>query len=340
MSSPVEWSREPIASPRLKRLKLLAWVWWVAAVLVAACPAVGAVGCATSSSSSARFLSSRSAIVPVGDRPVTVHIPVTYNSLTRLPLVLVLHGYTGSGADVDGDYFKLSAESAKRGFLYATPDGTLDKDGNRFWNATDVCCDFFGSQVDDSAYLNAVIDSISAHFAVDTKRVYVLGLSNGAFMAYRLACDHADKIAAIVSLSGAMWNDPTRCTPTKPVGILEIHGTMDDKISYGGGDWSELDLKPIAPPKVPRIYPAATQTVVDWVAYNGCAAVADTTVPPLGLDTTIPGATTTILRYAEGCRGHVRVELWSIQGGVHTPTLSVQFLPAVLDFLYAHTSRA
>jgi polyhydroxybutyrate depolymerase len=249
--------------------------------------------------------------------------------------VLVLHGYSGSGAEVDEAYLKLSPEAAKRGFLYATPDGTADKDHKRFWNATDACCDFFGSQqVDDSAYLSAVIDGIAARFAVDRTRVYVLGHSNGAFMAYRMACDHADKIAAIVSLSGAMWNDPTRCRPRRPVGILEIHGTADGTVHYRGGDLGAPD----GALPVPRVYPSATQTVADWVAFNGCDTVADTTVPPLDLDSSISGAETTILRYAAGCGGHVRVELWSIQGGAHIPSLSAQFLPAVFDFLYAHKS--
>jgi len=321
-------------------LKSLRRARWVAAVLVAACSAVGAAGCATS-------ITPSSAVVQVRDRPVTVHLPPAYDAHTPVPLVLVLHGYMTTGAKEDANYLKIGPEAAKRGFLYATPDGTQDKDYNQFWNATDACCDYFGSGIDDATYLNAVIDSIAAHFSVDRKRVYVLGHSNGAFMAYRMACDHADKIAAIVSLSGAMWNDPSRCHPTKSVGILEIHGTVDYVVRYRGGNLTDVltDIGQYAPSKVPRIYPTAAQTVADWVAYNGCDTVADTTVPPLDLDPTLSGpnltaAETTVLRYAAGCKGHVRVELWSIRGGGHTPTLSAQFLPAVFDFLYAHSSGA
>lgn len=308
---------------------------WMAAVLVAACSLLSSLGCATSPTSSARVLPSGSEVVQVGDRPVTVDIPPGYDAHTPVPLVLVLHGYTASGA-TEAAYLKVSAEAAKRGFLYAAPDGTYDQDHERFWNATDACCDFFGSQIDDSTYLSAVIESIATHFAVDRTRVYLLGHSNGAFMAYRMACDHADKIAAIVSLSGAMWNDPTRCHPSRPVGILEIHGTADSIVHYGGGDLGA----PNGALQVPRAYPAATQTVADWVAYNGCDTFADISVPPLDLDSTIPGAETRVLRYAAGCRGNVRVELWSIQGGAHIPALSAQFLPAVFDFLSAHTSGA
>ena len=54
-----------------------------------------------------------------------------------MPLIVLLHGYTSSGAGQEG-YFKLTPEAEKRGFLYATPDGTQDTRGNRFWNATDA----------------------------------------------------------------------------------------------------------------------------------------------------------------------------------------------------------
>ena len=115
-----------------------------------------------------------------------------------------------------------------RGFLYCYPDGTIDRWGNRFWNATDACCDFGNTGVDDAGYLRALIEEIARRFAVDRKRIYLVGHSNGGFMAYRMACQSADLIAGIASLAGTTFLDPSRCAPSEPVNILHIHGTADD----------------------------------------------------------------------------------------------------------------
>jgi polyhydroxybutyrate depolymerase len=106
-----------------------------------------------------------------------------------------------------------------RGVLYAAPDGRLEPGGARFWSATDACCNFVGAPDDDSAYLRGLIDQIDAHpdIAVDRDRIFFAGLSNGGFMSHRMACDHADLVAAIASQAGAAFNDPARCLPASPV---------------------------------------------------------------------------------------------------------------------------
>ena len=107
---------------------------------------------------------------------------------------MLLHGYTSSGQEQEA-YLKFAPEADRRGVLYATPDGTTDARNNRFWNATDACCNLYGSTVDDCAYLVDLIKAVSAQYTVDTQRVYLVGHSNGAFMSFRMACDHADVIA-------------------------------------------------------------------------------------------------------------------------------------------------
>ena len=99
------------------------------------------------------------------------------------PLVIVLHGYGSSGQDHDA-YFHLGSAAAQRGFLYAYPDGTFDSGGNRFWNATDACCDFDRTGVADVAYLTDVITEIRAHSRSIRNASYLLGHSNGGFMSY------------------------------------------------------------------------------------------------------------------------------------------------------------
>ncbi len=235
----------------------------------------------------------------------------------------MLHGYTASGA-LEESYLNLTAVSDAKGFLYAYPDGTIDMNGQRFWNATDACCNFFNSMVDDSAYLSGLISEIAARYTVDAKKVFLFGHSNGAFMSYRMACEHADQIAAIVSLAGAMFADVTQCAPKEPVSILEVHGTADTVIEYAGGTSQG------------HPYPGATTTVGDWATLDGCTATPDTSAAPLDLDSTLPGAETTVATYAAGCKPGGHVELWAIQGGSHIPAFTATFATSAIDFLYAH----
>jgi polyhydroxybutyrate depolymerase len=263
-------------------------------------------------------------VVPIGgDRPVSVHVPPSYVPGTPVPLVVMLHGY-GVSAAIEESYLRLTPLSDQRGFLYVHPDGTVDPIGNQFWNATEACCNIFASPVNDSTYLSDVIASVSARYSVDPKRVYVMGHSNGGFMAHRMACDHADQIAAIVSLAGAMFADPAECAPASAVSVLEIHGTADGTIAYDGGNI------------LGNPYPSAPVTIGDWVAFDGCTNTPNTSLPPLDLDSSLAGAETTIQQFAAGCMAGSDVELWTIQGGAHIPALSAQFSPDLIDFLLAH----
>ncbi len=259
-----------------------------------------------------------------GNRPVPVHVPPSYVQGTPMPLVVMLHGYSVT-ANTEEFYLKLTPLADARGFLYATPQGLIDTQGNPYWNATDACCDIGGTGVDDSTYLSTVITQISAKYTVDPKRVFFVGHSNGAFMSYRMACDHSDQVAAIASLAGAMVADVSKCAPKGPVSILEIHGNADATISYNGG--SQIPGHP---------YPSAATTVGDWVTLDGCDATADTSSPPLDLDTTLAGAETTVTKYAAGCKPGGHAELWTIQGGGHIPNFGGAFAPAMIDFLLAH----
>ncbi len=258
-----------------------------------------------------------------GDRPVPVHVPPGYMAGVPTPLVLMLPGYTAS-AVVEEGYLQLTTQSDARGFLYATPEGLIDTMGNHYWNATDACCDLDGTMVDDSTYLSNVIKQIEAQYSVDPKKVFLIGHSNGAFMSYRMACDHGDQIAAIASLAGAMFTDVTKCKAAQPVSILEIHGTADATIAYTGGTIGA------------NAYPGAATTVSDWVTIDGCSATGDTSSPPLDLVTTLPGNETTVTKYETGCKPGGGAELWSVAGGGHIPALSATFRSDVIDFLYAH----
>jgi polyhydroxybutyrate depolymerase len=261
-----------------------------------------------------------------GSRPVSIHVPPGYVAGIPAPLIIMLHGYSVSGA-TEESYLTLTPLSDARGFLYAYPDGTVDASGLHFWNATDACCDVGNTMVDDSGYLSDLIKQIEARYTVDPKKVFLVGHSNGGFMAYRMACDHADQIVAIASLAGAMFADVTACGASAPVNVLQIHGTSDTVINYAGGSLQG------------HAYPGAKTTVEDWATIDGCATDPDTSAAPLDLDSSLPGNETTVTSYAVGCKPNGHAELWTIQGGSHIPSLSPGFAGDVVDFLFAHARQ-
>lgn len=253
------------------------------------------------------------------DRPFDVIVPDTYDPATAAPLVILLHGY-GAFGSLQEIYFDLRSQVEARGFLYVHPDASSNRLGIAGWNATDACCN--DSDVDDSAYITHIIDEVSVSYNVDPKRVYLVGHSNGGFMSYRMACDHADRIAAIVSLAGATYLDAARCAPSEPVNVLQIHGTDDGTIDYDGG------TTPLSS------YPAAQTTVATWSSYNGCASATES-LGAIDLNMALAGNETTMQGFVD-CPTDGAVELWTMVDGSHIPPLTSNFAADIIDWLFAH----
>jgi polyhydroxybutyrate depolymerase len=148
-----------------------------------------------------------------------------------IPLVVALHCYSCPASHLP-DTLALDALAEKHHFALAAPaSGHTDHNGNSFWNATPACCDFEGKGYDDVGAVVKLIDERVKKGEVDPKRVYLVGFSNGAFLAWQIACTHADKIAAIVVIGGAA---PMSCTPSSPVAVLEVHGRDDTTVPVSG----------------------------------------------------------------------------------------------------------
>jgi len=259
-----------------------------------------------------------------GVRPVVLQVPVAYDGSAELPLLVVLHGYTSSGAQQQ-TYFGLDSLVNTASVFLLTPDGTRDSRGNRFWNGTDACCDLEGAGVDDVAYLRGLIATVRRAYRVDPGRIFVMGHSNGAFMAYRLACEDATGVTAVVGLAGATWQDAARCAPAAGVSVLAIHGDADRTIRYDGGQITG------------NAYPGAALTTERWAAAGGCAAPVEAPTP-LDVDAAVPGAETSVTRWT-GCAAGLGVELWTVAGGGHVPALQPAFAELVWDWLAAHPRR-
>lgn len=261
-----------------------------------------------------------------GARPTELFVPPSYRAGTPTPLVLMLHAYGVDGA-LEEWFFKLKPWAKAKGFLYVAPDGTTNGKDRTYWNATDACCapqlaTGQPPEPDDEKYLLDLLDEVAAKFTVDPRRVYVVGHSNGGFMAHRLACHHPERFAAIVSVAGATYADPKRCQAASPVALLQIHGTADATIRYDGGAYYALP------------YPGAKATAERWAGLDGCAS-APVEGAPLDIDASIDGPETRVLRWGS-CRAGSAVELWTIEGGSHVPTPTSELARGIVEFLFAH----
>jgi polyhydroxybutyrate depolymerase len=255
-------------------------------------------------------------------RPYDIMVPAKHAA--QAPLVVVLHGYSSNGLR-QAEYLHLPELVEEKGFYLAMPSGTRDPKGYRFWNATDACCNFWQAPVDDVGYLRAVIEDARQRYPIDAKRIFVVGHSNGGFMAHRVACDLSLRVAAIVSLAGPMVRDPARCVPVAPVSVLHIQGDADASIHLAGGVIGDG-----APP-----YPGTRDTVQAWARKNGCAAKTSLAGAPLDLDDAAEGLETSRERF-DACPRSGEVELWMMHGSGHEPHVSTDFARAIWEFLEAH----
>ena len=244
----------------------------------------------------------------IAARPYKLHVPAGLDATKPSPLVVMFHGFGATGT-LEEFELRLTPTSDAHGFLYAYGEGTTDKDGKTFWNATDGCCDIYASHVDDVSYFDAIVDDVSAKYNVDKKQVFVVGHSNGGFMAHRLACDRAARVAGIVALAGDNYLDATKCTPSEHVSILQVHGDADATILYAGGSTS------MGP------YPSANASVASWAPKNGCTGALAPIGVTLDLVSDLPGNETKVETYG-GCPAGVDVTLWTIQGGSHVPSFN------------------
>ncbi len=260
----------------------------------------------------------------IAKRPYRLYEPKGLDPQKPAPLLLLLHCF-GCSSGMIARLFDIEKLADEKGFLVALPDGKIDAGDRRFWNATENCCDLQGRGVDDVAYLTAVIDDVAKKRKVDPKRVFAMGYSNGGFMSHRLACDRASRFAAIVSVAGASWRDRARCKPTEPVAILEVHGTADKLVPYEGGAIPGVNVPPL---------PSVHETIEAWAERDGCAKKVEKG-EAVDVDVTQAGAESSVERFP-GCKANTAVELWTVPGGQHRPTLAPGFAARAWEFLASH----
>jgi polyhydroxybutyrate depolymerase len=236
---------------------------------------------------------------------------------------LVLHGF-GVSSSLLIAKAGLDQVADQKKFAYLAPEGSRDSLGRPFWNAGKSCCNLDQLAIDDVKRLRELLDQSRTNPAIDPKRVFVIGYSNGGFMAQRLACDVGDRIAGVVSVAGAAPSADVPCTQPSALSVLEIHGDADPIVHYDGGTvFDRTDVQP---------HTSAPDTVKFWAQHLSCSGT-PRTVSSIDLEPYVPDRETSVQRY-DDCRG--AVELWTVKGGGHYVALQPPAIEAIWGFIQAH----
>jgi polyhydroxybutyrate depolymerase len=237
-------------------------------------------------------------------RTFMLHVPRGWEKQQPVPLVLVLHGGGGNGQRVAA-LTQFSAVANQQGFVVAYPDGI-----NGHWNDGRKVQNFRAQRenIDDVEFIRALISRLVQQLNLDSTRVYVTGMSNGAMMCYRLGCELPDKLAAIAPVCGAAPEDlPDSCPDGSPIPVLATNGTRDPFVPWQGGGVGLLTKRG----RVLSV-PASIQF---WVKRN--LSVAPAVITELPDKDPDDGISVRREVYAAGHHG-AEVVFYAVEGGGHT----------------------
>ena len=241
-------------------------------------------------------------------RTFLVRLPPRYAARGPLPVLIAFHGGGGNASGFKA-YAGLDAVADREGIVLVYPDGS-GRSGRRLltWNAGSCCGYARDSGVDDVGFTVAVLRDLAGDLPLDGTRVYATGHSNGAMMAYRLAIEASDRIAAIAPVSGMMVAD--RFPPARPVPLLHIHSVDDPRALYGGGEGPAFPGTTITVTHRP-----VESQLARWVTHDGCPA--EPTVADRRRVTARGGEQTATLLVHEPCATGAPVALWRLTGAGH-----------------------
>lgn len=167
-------------------------------------------------------------------REYLVHVPASYRPGRATPMLIALHG-GGGDADFQADdsKYRLISKSEQAGFIVVFPNGYSRFGGIlATWNAVACCGAAQKNNVDDVGFIREMIHRMERQASVDPHRIFATGMSNGAMMSWRLACE-APEIRAIAPVAGT--DNTPNCRPARPVPLIEFHALDDDHVYFNGG---------------------------------------------------------------------------------------------------------
>lgn len=221
-------------------------------------------------------------------RTYIVHTPPNYNGRERMALIINMHGFAAN-AKTHVRMSQMNPKADSEGFIIVYPNGT---GWPKRWNAGYLRIWNEKKKIDDVAFINTLIDTMIATYAIDTLRIYAAGFSNGGMMAHRLGCELSHRIAAIASVSGELMVKD--CEPSRPMPVIHIHPRHDPVLPYYG-DKRRYPLPPI------------DSVMLRWARLDSCNAGPDS----LRIES---GALSQV--WTNSSTG-VEVVLWTVEDGNH-----------------------
>ncbi|MEM7574515.1 MAG: PHB depolymerase family esterase [Bacteroidota bacterium] len=237
-------------------------------------------------------------------RKYVLHLPPTYDGLSDVPLVIMLHGGGGNAQSVQG-FTQMNPVADANGFLVAYPQGFGPTQNGFSW-ADGRATSATNMGVDDVGFIAKMIDDVRSEYRIAPNNIYACGFSNGGFMSQRLACELENVFAGIGTLGATISSEVlAQCSNTQSIPMLLMLGDADPFVPYHGGTVANN----------PSLIEGAEALADYWKENNRC----QTTRPELllpDLDST-DSSTVSLVEFSD-CDCNAQVSLYRIDNGGHT----------------------
>jgi polyhydroxybutyrate depolymerase len=226
-------------------------------------------------------------------RSYRIHIPPNYNNKKEMPLVLVLHGsgLTANSKSIK-PYSDMDKKADEEGFIVVYPNGEILRFSQYINHPIALLWDIYSlafisrewnrwndNSIDDVGFIRNLISHLKLNLNINSSRIYIMGISGGAMMTYRLGAELSNQIAAIAPIAGVIGGigyasnpDDTMAPyiipePIKPIPVIAFNGLKDEAVPYDGGwknvfEWGTNEL---------WVYTVSVnESISFWVENNNC----------------------------------------------------------------------
>ncbi|MDF3818399.1 poly(3-hydroxybutyrate) depolymerase [Leptospira sp. 96542] len=233
-----------------------------------------------------------------------IHIPKSYNPNVPTSLLFALHGGGGDMEIQSNDELYLQiTKSESLGHIVVFPNGYSPFKSGKIatWNAGNCCAHARDKNIDDVGYFRQLIFHITKQVNVDSSKIYLTGMSNGAMMSYRLACEMSEVFSGITAVAGT--DNTMECNPNRPINIFHIHAMNDERVPFFGGEG-----KPVGKKTNGTTFESVPNTILKWVKFNQCSTVPNRILSKTGAYCD---------EYSQ-CKNGVKVKLCVTESGGHS----------------------
>jgi len=215
--------------------------------------------------------------------------------------------------------FPLQQTLQNNNYLYLNPSGAIDKEGHLFWNADDSCCNIFHQTTNDQNYLVNLSKYLHQKYQLPYKHIYLIGHSNGAFMAGVLACQNSKYFGGSILINGSLSINTKKCS--SPSNILIIK-SQDDTVINAKPSQPVLGIKTLS------LYLSLKAYLKLWETTNSCTRENI----PVTLKNMLKAQYSETIQKTYSCkRGSLTV--WTLTKAAHTPELNSNFGNYLLSYL-------